>query len=428
MYKKLMSSIALFFTSISLGFSAPSVKLVAGSCSQTSVMWLQSTSIGAWQVAPSSPAISPKAQVHNITCDGKMNCIAVSTDTVPTVSISNDNGTSWTTSSISGFPKAQDSQITSLYCGDYFNNPPICIASGVYKDGSWHPLVLTNNASQGWQARTFPDIASPSNGDSTNAYPTPPQNNINCNDDTCLIVGNFGSAIYTDNYSFWHEIPYPVSASSNFYIYSSSCINQKLCVVVGTNNNVPILFTTPDAGKTWSQVTSGIPTAGTLNYVDCQGDSCTAVGNSAQGPFVLQSTDAKTWTPVALPLPGSKSYQYMQANCGKTNCVIAGSVYKSIGNSELVVFSSADHGKTWQVSPVANLPNVNGQYQLSDSFCDDTGCIVVGMFGGKVNNIFGPPILAYSQNGAWSLATITGLPTQASACNLTAISRPFASE
>jgi len=431
---------SLFFLSSSLFAANEAPLLVTGTCVDQSIL-LQSPATGVWQVGGTAPS---NGTPNNITCDSSVNCVAVSGGSPAVVSTSEDNGKTWTSLPVTNLPSL-DTTIVSLFCEEQSLNPILCIAAGYFTNGNNStPLLISNmsNSSEGtWQAHTSFSNINTSVAHANNV--ATPKENISCNVDTCLVMGNYYDSsnskpfgIVTDGWFDWGGFTLPVKVTNDIFINSSHCVDKQ-CIAGGSTNNQPILTLSQDGGKTWNAAQNFMPAGaanGVINYVKCKGSSCLAIGlyGSPAVPFSTTSDDGgQTWTPstnIATWPTNGKGVLSQVASCNDTVCVAAHELLTSSipsYNTQLILMVSNDYGKSWVVNQVANLPTgSNLQFNLSDAYCNSNSCIIVGDILGRIGNSVDSPLLIYSQDATWNYAAITGLPAN-KMCKLLGISRPI---
>ena len=224
-------------------------------------------------------------------------------------------------------------------------------------------------------------------------------NGISCNDGACIgCITNYDSNNNTfpgiltssNNGNSWSQqnLTLPPGFTTG-QLHGIDC-NGQTCQAVGSYTNShgstqPAIATTTNTGATWSQQTLPLPggyTIGQMNGITCSGNTCFGAGtynNGAIFPGIIKTTDGETWSQQILTLsdPDSTVGELNGISCTDTACLAAG-LYENVSGHDIpTVYTSTDMGAIWTQQDVL----YSG---FNDSFfnainCTADFCIAVGV-------------------------------------------------
>lgn len=214
-------------------------------------------------------------------------------------------------------------------------------------------------------------------------------------------------------------------------LFGVSCVGIT-CTAVGASFNIiggnllPLAYTSNDRGNNWTLSSPfSLPTGqtqGFLNSVTCSSNTCTAVGESSLGgtnnflPVAYTSSDnGRNWTlSSAFPLPsGQTQGQLFGLNCVGSTCVALGvSFDNSFINNLPLAYKSTNGGINWTLSSALSLPSGQPQGKLFGATCVGSACTAVGI---SFDNSFSNNLpLAYTSSDSgsnWTLSSPFSLPS-----------------
>jgi photosystem II stability/assembly factor-like uncharacterized protein len=351
----LLASVALAIGSPS---TSPRTRNLASSVSAP-VPWTNpQNELGAPSISTPGGATEGAGAFDEVTCPTASLCVAAGGDSSLSgiVAISNDDGGTWTASTMpAGLPEVKSVSCSSAtHC--------VAVGSGV--------AITSSDGGVTWSAHSIPTSNTALLGVSCPSGTT-----------TCVAVGvipNDGGplngAIVTSNDGgvTWS------APSTNFPLTALggvSCASASFCVAVGAQ-----ILVTNDGGQTWTQqfVSGG---TGILRTVSCGSPTtCVAIGANPMGAtqsrepgFEIQSADGGTsWTAVSLP---AGSWLVNALSCPDAgDCVLSGP--SSIA-SGAPAWTSSDGGSTWSATV---LPTAVSAVS-SISCVSASSCVYVGLSG-----------------------------------------------
>lgn len=381
--------------------------IAAGQCSTENSLSEQATSpflatsndagrTWRYTLAPMSPSLPSACGINSVSllnstsCSGTQ-CIAVGdcgseTSTQPLLASSSNSGASWGYKTIANFPevcKAGKEQYVSLIGSSC--SEKTCIAAGLCTnkgDGTSPLIAASNDGGVSWHYALSSSTLQLPNGCLVEGI----ENGVfftsaSCAGTQCVASGACVTAntsqllIATtkDGGLSWrynsNNTVFP-SAALNTGYPSTSCSGQ-YCVVAGS---LPIVVSSSDGGVTWRNSISpsnpSLPTTCltgdyTLNFANCSGKICVAVGNCATAnglvPLIAQSNNGgSTWnyTNASTELIPPAPYLFQNLNtvsCSGTLCIASGSIKDTIWDFPFIV-SSSDGGVTWRYTLLGNTP------------------------------------------------------------------------
>lgn len=260
-------------------------------------------------------------------------------------------------------------------------------------------LVQTSDQGQSWASQTLP----------ANTYINAALTTGSCSDSICVAGGWASSNTnHTDQVlllqtvdggNTWTPSNLTLTAD-DFWFIRSSC-DDTVCVLVGKQDDNALIAQTTDAGVTWnSPDLSAIAPGGTLLDVACKDNFCVAVGyDQSDNSVIVQSFDSgNTWNQANLS--NSLKGMLRRVDCDANTCTAVGfsKHHHTDTAAPLIVQSSSDKSLWTQV----DVPHPHRMGQFNSISCNDTSCVAVGATGHK-------PMLAQSNGSSWSFIT-TNLP------------------
>lgn len=243
--------------------------------------------------------------------------------------------------------------------------------------------------------------------------------NMECTHKTCVIIGNDIKAsllISHDNGISW------VKKNHLGYPNAITCI-QDMCVLVGENDQKPMISISQDAGETWSiKNITNVPKelTGSLNQVSCNENLCTAVGTTARDPhslnnlpIVVASEDhGQTWSFVKkiTGLPTNiHSVDNLIVKCNHHTCIVAGHYTTENFIYHMLLLASDDIGQTWKtIEELPELKNLENGLSIEDMVYSDGTFIIVGGYNKDKGFLKSLIIVSNDDGHSWSLRNISG--------------------
>lgn len=312
-----------------------------------------------WRAVPMpGPAVSARAQVSQVSCRSKGDCVAVGyyvgPDSRDTVNLAEEwNGTSWRIILPIKPAYARSAFLNDVSC----SNSAGCIAVGGYAGPSGNGRALAELWVRGrWQLLPVP---------------VPPGaraselNGISCGSRHCMAVGAYKDAsghILTLaarlSGSSWRLLR-PANSSQPITVLDNvSCQAATQCMAVGFfygSRQVP--FTELWAHGRWRPRPAGGLAAGVLTGISCPGPArCIAVGSAAGKPVAITWAGARWRVVRAAGASGRQASELNQLSCRTQTirCIAVGAWYKPGTLAGRLALASAWNGRTWESMAAPN--------------------------------------------------------------------------
>lgn len=341
----------------------------------------------------------------------------------PLITVSQDNGVTWASQ---GLPQYSGllSYLYASACGSGIGSAAICVVGGSYSIGgppkpiTQSPLLgFSTNGGNQWTAQDFSQY----------------KNNVfyaaSCTGagsaTTCVVVG--GSESATANlspvlidYSTNGAATWTLASVGNEQatLLSVSCSGSgpmAICVATGQDgvNDRPLTAYSSNGGASWTfQDLTGIGSLqGTLQSVSCAASNpnvCVAAGstgpaNNSQALLASSVDGGRTWQSQIL---AGKDQSFAAVSCAQSNtttaCVASGASGQS---SHPLMAYSTYNGTTWMpwTPSVANIP-VSAYFGVSCT-TNMSSAVVCVLSGGGSGNVSKPLVAnAIYANGVWTLS------------------------
>jgi hypothetical protein len=213
---------------------------------------------------------------------------------------------------------------------------------------------------------------------------------------SCAAVGDtYGGAVPLAeqwNGAAWSLVRAPLPAGARRATLTSvSCPDPSNCIAVGSVNDnsgiTPTTLVEAWNGSRWSVVPNPNPPGAIASgfwAVNCDAtSSCTAVGNTAEGPgaetTLVEHGNGSAWAIVASPgVPGTETSLEAVACRSASACTATGAIYRSGSNSYTAApLVERETNGAWRVIPAPS-PTGTSYDQLGGVACVRARCIGVG--------------------------------------------------
>lgn len=303
------------------------------------------------------------------------------------------------------------------------------IVAGSYNTGSNQYPLLASSADGGTSWAYTIDSSMPAQALEGSSFAS-----ANCSGSTCIAAGITNGypllATSADGGAHWvytidSTTPTPPVGPITGNFYSADCSGQT-CVAVGNSANyLPLVATSVDGGAHWIYTiddTTPLPagtTSGSFFSVSCSDQICVAAGYSQTStPLLATSTDGGAhWvytidsTTPALP-SGATHALFNMANCSGSTCIVAGTYYNGSGAHPLLA-TSTDGGLHWVYTIDSSTPVLPSGAPTNGSFasanCSGQTCVAAGSYGYSTRTY---PLLATSTDGGvhWAYTIDSNTP------------------
>jgi hypothetical protein len=237
---------------------------------------------------------------------------------------------------------------------------------------------------------------------------------VDCSESICVAIGSYAATkpvvIQTTNGgASWSTVRLRGDITSS-WLESVSCVEDYCVIAANTwasEDNIPLLLQTSDAGKTWSQANLRLPEDAYLNAVDCNAETCVAVGGRRNllQPFLVQTPlSGIAWTAQTIKnIPENGTF--VDVTCTDKVCAAVGNDDSGPGHVDSISFiATMNNEKQWSSQEVFF---ESGQ-RLHAIACDNNQCIASG---DMITSEFYKPVLITNLNGSWEQISFPSFPS-----------------
>ena len=221
-----------------------------------------------------------------------------------------------------------------------------CVAVGTSPSGGPSAAGQVRLHDGLWVAVAVPQVAT--------AFVT----SASCARSQCLLAGSQPTGDLVWRYDAAHrDVTALAAPPGGTGVDSLSCVDTSFCMLADTTISGPRLFTTPDAGATWTPMTTPTAAAGDrIDHLACTSSSqCLAVTQLAAGGVDISSTTdgGATWSVAAIGAAPSFS-SVASLSCAQRQCTMVDVTATGTGVSR-----GTDFGGRWgDVRAVSSTPSL----------------------------------------------------------------------